>query len=348
MKNIKVVICGTGAVAREAAEILIGKKGIEIVGVAGRKSYIGEDFGDVIGLNRKMGIAVSNDLDAILDQTKPDVLLDATSSLTRQVFPTLIKALDAGVNVVTACEELTNPWIAEPELARELDDAAKKNGASLVTSGLNPGWYLDQIPYAFTGACATVKKIRGFRVVDGANPADTSMTVSRNFGIGLEIEEAKKQIAEGKITGHVGLKETIHLLADAIGWKLTKVDEKREPLPCPIDRNYKIVKIKKGQSYGIRYNGYGMVDDEEVIRFDGIWACSPTMEIDGFEPGYTLWIEGKPNLKVTIDGATGVGHNTITPARLCNWVPHIVKAKPGVLTDMTEFPLIGVLQDQQK
>jgi len=346
MSTIKVVVLGTGAVAREGAEILTGKRGIEIVGAVGRASFIGEDLGDVIGLGRKLNIIISSDLEGTLKATKPDVVFDATSSLVHEVFPYLIDVLDLGCNVVTACEQLTNPWIAEPEMSEKLDACAKKNGVSLVSSGINPGWYLDQLPYMITGACARVDKIKLFRVVEGANPAETSKTVTRNFGLGLDIEEAKQKIAEGKITGHVGLKETIHVLADAMGWKLTEVGEVRKPLPCPEDRNYKMVKIKKGQSYGIKYDGWGMVGDKKVIMLDGIWACSPTKEVDGFEPCYQLWIEGKPNLKLEMEGATGIGHNTITPARCCNWIPHIIDAEPGLLTDMTKFPLIGCLKDK--
>ena len=346
MGDIRVVICGMGSVALEAAEILLQKKGIEIVGVVAQKTNVGLDLGKAIGIDRITGIIVSNDLAGVLKKTKPDVVLDGTSSLVHQVFDLLMQIIDSGVHIVSACEQLTNPWLSEPELAKRLDDNAKRMGVSVVATGINPGWYLDQLPYMITGACAKVNKIKLFRVVEGEYLANRSRTVTRNFGLGLDIDVAKQYIKEGKITGHVGLKETIDMLAKAMGGKLTKIIETKEPLPCPEDRNYKLVQIKKGQSYGVKYDGIGLIGDAEVIRLDGIWACDPRKDLDGFEPCYTLWIEGKPNLRVDMQGATGVGHNIITPARCCNWIPHIVKSKPGLQTDMTDHPLIGCLQDK--
>jgi 4-hydroxy-tetrahydrodipicolinate reductase len=344
VKKIKVIQCGLGSYGQDMVRIIAGKKSVELVGAVTRRSHVGEDVGDVVGLNGKLGITVSNDLDAVLSQTKPDVMLDATASHTREVYPQVIKALQAGVNVISICEELANPWVHEPELAKKLDKTAKKRGVSVVGTGLNPGFYLDVLPLTFVGVCAEVRKITVRRVTDLTHSVSTSPTIARNFGIGLSIEEAKKRLAEGKITLHVGLPETIHQLADAMGWTLTEVREEREPLPSKTPLDYSpIVKIEAGTTCGCSYDGWGLTDGEVMIALEGILICEPIRQL-GVEPYYTCWIEGKPNLKIDCPALTRPEHSIITAARCCNWIPYIIKAKPGLLTDMSDFPLVTCLR----
>ncbi|MFW6105049.1 MAG: Gfo/Idh/MocA family oxidoreductase [Chloroflexota bacterium] len=343
-RNIRVILCGLGSYGQDMARIIISKKTTELVGVVTRSSHVGEDVGDVTGIDRKLGVIVSNDLDAVLSETKPDVMLDATASHTREVYPHIMKALEANVHVISMCEELANPWVHEPELAKKLDGTARKNKVSVVGTGMNPGFYLDVLPLTFAGACAEVRKIVVRRITDITHSVSTSPTIARNFGIGLSIEEAKQRLAEGKITLHVGLPETIHQLANAMGWRLTEIKEEREPVESSITLDYSpIVKVEPGTSCGCRYDGWGMVNGEVVIALEGKLVCEPndTLEV---EPFYTLWLEGKPNIRVDAPAMVGPEHSIIVGARCCNWIPYIIKAKPGLLTNMNDFPLVTCLR----
>jgi 4-hydroxy-tetrahydrodipicolinate reductase len=322
--------------------IMSTKKSLQVVGAITKRRNVGKDLGEVAGIGKKLGITVSNDIDAVLSQTKADVMVDATGAHTRAVFSHLLKAVEAGLNVVTICEEMTNPWLKEPELARRLDKAAKSHGVTVVATGTNPGFYLDVLPLMIASACAEVKKLRVQRVVDMSGIVD-SLTVLSAFGIGLAPEEVERKLAAGEITLHVGLPETMHLLADALGWKLTEVREERKPVVSRIARDFPpFVKIEPGQSYGCKYNGYGFIDGEMVMSFEGTLCLSPTLKTDGMEPCFTLWVEGDPEIKVSLEGVT-IGHNimVVTAARAVNWIPSVVKAKPGLLTSLEDFPLVG-------
>jgi len=51
-----------------------------LVGAIARTRNIGRDLGEVAGLDKKLGVLISNDPDSVLSQTKPDVVLHTTVS----------------------------------------------------------------------------------------------------------------------------------------------------------------------------------------------------------------------------------------------------------------------------
>jgi len=67
--------------------------------------------------------------------------------------------------VVSSCEELSFPELQHPQLAQELDEAALQGGATLLGTGVNPGFVLDLLPVVVAGACAEVMRVRCLRVV---------------------------------------------------------------------------------------------------------------------------------------------------------------------------------------
>ena len=78
---IRVMVLGTGQMGLGIARLLREKSGIELVGVyARRQERNGLDLGPLIGFDKAIGIAVSNDLAATLEQTRPHIAIQATCS----------------------------------------------------------------------------------------------------------------------------------------------------------------------------------------------------------------------------------------------------------------------------
>ena len=86
-KSMRVLLWGLGAMGSGMARILLEKEGVEIVGaVAQTPAKAGKDLGDVLGVERKTGVVVTNDVGKAL-QAKPDVVLLSTASFVKEVFP---------------------------------------------------------------------------------------------------------------------------------------------------------------------------------------------------------------------------------------------------------------------
>ena len=73
----------------------------------------------------------------------------------------------------------------------------------------------------------------------------------------------------------------------------------------------------------------------------------PTLELDGMEPHYFLEIEGDPSFKVDIAGMNeSINIAVSTVAAAVNWIPHVIKAKPGILTKAEDYVLTYCLPEK--
>jgi len=336
---------GLGTTGKRAVELMVEKEGIEIVGaIARRKEKAGKDLGEVVGLGRKLGVVVSNDLDAVISETVADVVLDATYSRTREVYPYLVKGLERKLNWVTIAEELCNPWFQEPKLAGNIDRLAKRNGVTVLATGANPGFALDALPVFFSSACGKLKKIRARRAVDAAIFADSPVVVG-NFGIGLTPGAYKKKEEAGAIFGHTGFPESVSVVAKALGWEGINIERTHEPMIAKVSRDFSPhLIIEPGQVVGSREICRATKDGEEVINFELAicWGFDPAT--DGIEAGFTCWLEGEPNIEITVKGIAEAGlMPTVTVSRAINLIPYVVKARPGML-NVTEVGLGSYLR----
>ncbi|MCG0276752.1 MAG: NAD(P)-binding domain-containing protein, partial [Thermosediminibacteraceae bacterium] len=109
MENVKVIVWGLGAMGGGMARMILQKKGIEIVGaIASRPEKAGKDLGEVLNLGTKVGVTVTNEPEKALKEPA-DIVLLATSSFTREVYPQLRRIIESGKNVITIAEEMAYP-----------------------------------------------------------------------------------------------------------------------------------------------------------------------------------------------------------------------------------------------
>ena len=78
---VRVVVLGTGQMGSGIIKLLLEKQGVRLVGVhAQRAQRAGMDVGEVVGLERNIGLQVSHDLPALLQRTQPQLAIQATCS----------------------------------------------------------------------------------------------------------------------------------------------------------------------------------------------------------------------------------------------------------------------------
>jgi hypothetical protein len=142
-RTIKAVSYGVGEIGSAVARTICEKKSwIDIVGAIDTDSNkVGKDLGEVIDLGKKLNVSISSDLDKVLNDTRPDVVIHTTSSYFSKVYPELESIVQNNVNIVSSCEELAFPYHKEPKLAEKLDLLAKWLVIPRVVTGkkLDPG-----------------------------------------------------------------------------------------------------------------------------------------------------------------------------------------------------------------
>jgi 4-hydroxy-tetrahydrodipicolinate reductase len=329
MQNVKVVLYGVGAVGTMIAKFLLQKKGVEIVGAVDiAENKVGKDLGEVLSLEKKLGIKVSSDIDTILEKAKPDIAIHTTSSFLKDTFPQLAAIVKHGVNVVSTCEELSYPQVSEPILAEKLDTLAKNYDATVLGTGINPGFLMDTLVITLTAPCQRVERIIATRVM---NAATRRLPFQKKIGAGLTIEEFKRRIETKQITGHVGLEQSIGMIADALGWKLDKISvEAAEPVIAEKAVESKDIKVKAGNAAGLRQKAKGFIKNNEVITLDFQAYIGAKEEYDAVK------IEGVPNINQKIQPCVHGDLGTV--AMVVNSIPKVINAPAGLHT-MKDLPI---------
>lgn len=338
MRKIRVALYGVGAVSTLIARHLLKNEGAEIVGaVEVAPDKIGRDLGDVLTLNRRLGLKISNNVDEVLSEANADIVVHATSSFLKHTYPQIVSIIDHGVDVVSTCEELVYPYFSEPRLSQKLNKLAKENEATVLGAGINPGFLMDALVIALTAPCQKIERINVARVM---NAATRRIPFQNKIGVGLTVSEFQARIASRQITGHVGLQQSIAMIADALCWKLSQVNvESVKPVIANKQVSSHGVKVDAGKVTGLMQKAKGFVNKNEAITLDFRAYAGAEEEYD------EITIEGTPLIRQRIQPC--VHGDTGTAAIVVNSIPKVINAPAGLLT-MKDLPLpSAVLEDMR-
>ena len=253
----------------------------------------------------------------MVKNAKPQAAVVTTVSDMERITPQVEAIVAHGIPVVSTCEELSYPWDANPQLAQRIDDAAKAAGVAVLGTGINPGFLMDFLPTTLTGVCQNVEKVNVWRVQDAQY---RRVPFQKKIGAGLTPDEFEAKRQTGTLR-HVGLAESVAMIAARMCWKLDNVVDELSP-----------VMGDDGNAAGVQQIGRGFVDGEEKITLTFIAAVGQA------DPRDTVEIIGEPHITSTIEG--GVNGDIATCAITINSVKQILRATPGLVT-MTNIPVVS-------
>ncbi len=328
-KKIRVIQFGLGPIGAGVARVIAARSNYQIVGAVDvDPAKVGMDVGQFIGLERAQGVKISDDTAKVLKK-KADVVMHCTSSSLAKVEPELAAIIRARHNIVSTCEELSMPWATaeRAKIAKRLDTLAKKFKVTLLGTGINPGYMMDTLPLVLTGVCQQVTSIRVRRVVDASK---RRKPLQAKIGTGMTVEEFKSKA--GKSIRHVGLTESIALLARTLNWKLDKIEETIEPVVATQPVKTEFYDVASGLVTGVEQFGYGIRDGQRLIELH-LRMC-----VDAGESVDEVWLEGRPSIHSAIHGVHG---DLSTAAVAANSVRRVIAAAPGLVT-MADIPMVSV------
>jgi 4-hydroxy-tetrahydrodipicolinate reductase len=235
--------------------------------------------------------------------------------------------IKAGVNIVSTAEELSFPWRKEPKLAADLDRLAKENKVTVLATGINPGFLMDTWPLAMTAVCQEVKRIRVARIQDASV---RRLPFQKKIGAGCTPEEFRKLVDAGTLR-HVGLAESIAMIAAGLRWELDDIRDEIEPIIARSEVRSQYLTVKPGQAAGVKQVGRGLKGGQELITLDFQAYLGARESYDA------VYITGTPNMEVVIKGGT---HGDIaTAAIVVNAISRVMEAPPGLIT-MKDLPIV--------
>lgn len=320
MKKLRVVSVGLGPIGLAAAKLASKKQSLELVGaVDPAPDKAGKDLGTLLGVEA-LGLEVRPDAAAAYQEWKPDAILHCTSSFFPRIVDQLLAAAKHGVNVVSSAEELLVPDYRHPELAKQVQAAALEGQATVLGTGVNPGFAMDFVAAVASAACFDVDSARCLRMVDAGT---RRLPLQRKVGASLTVEEFEAKRAAGGF-GHIGMEESVVLLARALGFNLDKVEQSLEPVVAEERHETPFLTVEPGQVAGIRNRGSGWSGAGRVIDLD------LTMAVGTANPRDEIVLNSTPPIKLTFEG--GIAGDQATAAILVNSLHQVVEAKPGLLT----------------
>jgi 4-hydroxy-tetrahydrodipicolinate reductase len=318
------------------ARLVLEKQGIELVGAYGRRTQRGGiDLGQAIGLGRELGIPIATALDTVLAHTRPHVAIQATCSRLADAFAEVATLVRHGVHVISIAEEMAYPAAQSPALAGEIHRLAVEHGVAVVGTGINPGFVLDLLVITLTGVCSAITSIVAQRVND-LSPYGPSVLASQ--GVGLTPEAFRKGRANGTVVGHFGFPESIHMIADALGWDIDRIEESREPIVSTVRRETPFVTVEPGNVAGCMHTAVAYRAGEPVITLIHPQQIHPHLE--GVQTGDSIEIRGTP--PVCFAGSPEIPGGLGTVALAVNLIPRMLTATPG-LHSMADLPVPAAL-----
>ena len=324
---IRVIHFGLGPIGAAVVKQVASRKGFKIVGAVDiDPAKAGRDLGEVVGLDRKLKVKVMDDARKAIKASKPDVAVLCTNSSLKKVLPQIEAVLKLRVPIVSTTEELAYPSKGNMKYAREIHQLAKKYKVAVLGTGVNPGFVMDALPITLTGVCERVQAIRVDRVQDARI---RRLPFQQKIGAGLTREQFQKKVDDASVR-HVGLTESVSMIADALGWKLDKITDEIEPKIASAAVSSEFLAVDPGYVCGIVQDGVGYRDGVPVITLHMEAYLGAPESFDSVE------IDGSPALKMKIAG--GVHGDIATASITVNSIPKILDVPPGLHT-MRDMPI---------
>nr|WP_082695124.1 dihydrodipicolinate reductase [Mycobacterium lehmannii] len=322
---------------------IVRRPHLDLVGVwVHSTEKVGRDAGEIVGLG-PIGVITTGDLDDII-AARPDCVVYGAASpeMDAAAVRDYVRLLNAGLNVVTTNTPgmmFPDRWI--PQLADQVRAAALSGGATIYTSGIEPGFAGDQLAVLLSTLSNTIRSIRAQEIFDySAYPNRDLMIDAMGFGKPLDFTpllelDGAQQFAWGPPIG---------LVARALGVELEKVTESYERVLTPRDLHVACGTIPAGTCGAVRAETSGIVDGHPVITIEHINRMAPDLAPEwASAPNgtYRLIIDGQPHIRCdlnlgTEDTPESANANAMeaTAMRVVNAIPYVVDAAPGIATSL--------------
>ena len=351
----RVIVWGTGNVGRPAIRAVLAHSELELHAViVSNETKAGKDAGDIAGI-APCGIQATTDWQSVINSGADAVVYSATADTRpEEAIGEVIACLTAGVNVVApGLYFYLDPTSAPAEALAPIEDACAESGASLFTSGIDPGWVMDMLPVVLTGAVADIREIRTREVFNYAL-YDQPQVVREVIGFGQPMDELPMMLHDFAID--MVWSPMLRLVGQALGKPVEKIEinVQRRPLETTVEVPGMGL-FEQGTQGAFRFEvkgyhgGVPLYVLEHITRIDD--TCAPDWPYPPQGQGcHQVLISGSPSLEVTVHGHDPVepgvagGGNASAAAWLVNAIPAVCDAKPGVVTVLDLPRITGAAQ----
>jgi len=343
----RVVVWGPGVLGQALIRHVIDKPEFELIGVlAYNPSKEGADAGELAG-RPPVGVAATTDAEAIFG-LRPDVVFmcpqtTAPVDVDSDVTAATCRWLASGVDVVSA-PAYHWPHMHEG-LTERLEKACQDGGATLHSTGINPGLLNERWLLGFTAIFTDIKRIIVQEINDNSNINSADMMTAIGYAQDPHGDEVLPTVMA---LGERYYSETLYATCHALGVEIDeKISMDYDWIIADKDYQHAAVFVPKGTINGVIHRYTATVNGEPFMTLEEIFyggEDAAPVEVSGGD-NWTMLIEGQPtSLKVHLDMKASILDNQrfapgdltlpayyATSVPMLQAVPVVVDTPPGIL-----------------
>jgi hypothetical protein len=321
--------------------------GLELSGViTSTPDKEGMDAAAFAGLDAPTGVTATTDVEAVLSISDAVAYMASGDIRPDDAVNDIERCLRAGVLVVTpSLYSLYDPRSAPHEWVDRLTAAAELGGATLLVSGVDPGWANDALAVLVAGLCTRIRTISCREIFDYST-YDQPYAVRVSCGFGGSMDDVPMMLLPSIPTMVWG--GNIRLIGRGLGLDIDEITEVVERLPLEQSVDNVMGHFEKGTQGAFWLKVIGWAAGRERIVVDHITRIDPSCAPHWPQPDdgvgdHRVIVDGDPQLTILsradVPGGTRAdGGNTTAANRLLGAIEWLATQKPGIY-DGLEVPL---------
>jgi hypothetical protein len=321
----RVVQWATGAVGKTCLRAVLDHPDMTLAGLyvySPRKA--GQDAG-AIARYPETGIIATRDIGEILALDADVVIHTARLQLRYTQHDDDIRALlRSGKNVITTAGH-HYPAAHGPVRHAMFDEAARAGGATLYGTGMNPGYVLERLVLGLTGVCTDVRRIEVVELLDASTMPDPDF-VFTVMGMGSD---------------------PVAFTCDRMGVMVDEIVPDHRVVCAERDLEIGAGRIAAGTVAATEWRWHAISSGQRFLTLSIIWTMAPELADYAGRHHWTVEVEGRPDLHLSLDMSDppGTGLRTkagqyVTAGAVINAIPAIVAAPPGVFAPPVFAPFV--------
>ncbi len=318
----------------------------------------GKDAATFARLDAETGVSVTTDVDAALAGCDAVAYMASGDIRPDEAVAEIERCLRAGKHVVTpSLYSLYDPRSGPQEWVERLTAAAEEGGASLLVSGVDPGWGNDALAVIAAGLCTRIRSIHCQEIFDYSTYNQPyAVKVSCGFGQPMGREDPVPMLLLPSIPTMVW-GGNIRLIARGLGLEIDEITEEVERLPLEESIDTVMGRFEKGTQGAFWLKVIGKSSGRERIVIDHITRIHPSCAPDWPQPDegvgdHRVIVDGDPQLTILsradVPGGTRAdGGNTTAANRLLGALNWLADQKPRIY-DGLDVPMQSALPPEVK